>query len=247
MINLNGFLNRFNSLMIFAQIMKFATLCHHKCHMDGLRLNDRFICQFRLLCRFLFPPLCYKLGIDLFLLCLLLQISFHFRQISLQCSGSSLCDRVNIYLDPCNVNAVLMEHIEQIILPGRAGVFHHHIQVRILQFYAPATASGYHYIHDFRIQTVFINLRLHISIHCLFNIFRTLSVQTVKQFFRLCPEISDHIRIIFDNFCLLCCQVSLFHFLGFFGKFLKIDNLRFRTCIHFSLQMLIPVILLGHG
>ena len=215
MINLNGFLNRFYPLMIFSHIVKFATFCHCKCHMDGLRLNNRFLCQFRMLYRFLFQLLCYKLGVDLLLLCLLLQVNFHLRKISLQCSGSSLCDRVNIHPDSRYVNAILMKHIKQIILPGRASVFHHHIQVRILLFHAPATASGYHYIHDFHIQTVFINLRLHISIHCLFNILCTLPVKAVKKLLCLCTEICNHIWIVLSKFCLSCFQFSLLHLFRF--------------------------------
>ena len=243
-IELHSFLYRFNALMVFTHIVKFATFCHCKCHMDGLRLNNRFICQFRLLCRFLFPPLCYKLCIDLLLLCLLLQVSFHLWKISLQCSGSALCNRVNIYLYACNINAVLMKHIEKVIFSGGACVFHNHIQIRVFLLNTSASAPGYHYIHDFRIQTVFINLRLHISIHCFFYIVRTLSVQTMKQFFCLCPEICNHIRIVLSEFCLLCFQICLFHFLGFLRKFLKINNLCFGTCIHLALQKFITIILL---
>jgi len=244
LINLNGFLNRFYPLMIFSHIVKFATFCHCKCHMDGLRLNNRFLCQFRMLYRFLFQLLCYKLGVDLLLLCLLLQVSFHFRQISLQCSSPPLCDWVNIHLNPRNVNAVLMEHIEQIILPCRADVFHNHIQIRIFLLNTSASAPGYHYIHNLCIQTVLVNLRLYIGIYRFFYIVRTLSVQTMKQFFCLCPEICNHIRIVLSKFCLLCFQICLFHFLGFLRKFLKINNLCFGTCIHLALQKFITIILL---
>ena len=184
--------------------------------MDGLRLNNRFICQFRLLCRFLFPPLCYKLCIDLFLLCLLLQIGFYLRQICLQRSSFSFCNRVNIYLNTCDVNTILMKQIKKIIFSGGTDVFHNHIQIRIFLFDTSATAPGYNHIHNLCIQTVLIYLWLHIGIYHLFYVICTLSVQTMKQFLCLCPKICNHIRIVLSKFCLLCFQVCLFHFLCFF-------------------------------
>ena len=233
--------------------MKFSTLRNGKCDMDCLWFNYRLFFQFRkhfffwykcVLFLHQFSPLRDKLIVDLLLLYLLLQVSFHLRKISLQCSGSALCNRVNIYLYACNINAVLMKHIEKVIFSGGACVFHNHIQIRIFLLNTSASAPGYHYIHDFRIQTVFINLRLHISIHCFFYIVRTLSVQTMKQFFCLCPEICNHIRIVLSEFCLLCFQICPFHFLRFFWKLLIIYNLHLRTRIYFALQIFVTIILL---
>ena len=224
-IKFHCFLYRFNALMVFTHIMKFSTLRNRKCDMDCLRLNHRFFFQFRqhffFWCKcvlFLhnFSALCDKLIIDLLLLCLLLQIGFYLRQICLQRSSFSLCNRVNIYLNTCDVNTILMKQIKKIIFSGGTDVFHNHIQIRIFLFDTSATAPGYNHIHNLCIQTVLIYLWLHIGIYHLFYVICTLSVQTMKQFLCLCPKICNHIRIVLSKFCLLCFQVCLFHFLCFF-------------------------------
>ena len=239
--------------MEFAHRVNFSTLRNCKCDMDCLRLNHRLFFQFRkhfsFWCKcvlFLhhFSPLRDKLIVDLFLLCLLLQVGFHLRQICLQRSGFALCNRVNIYLNTCDVNAVLMKHIEKIIFSGGTGVFHNHIQIRIFLLDTPATASGYYHIHNLCIQTVLVYLRLYIGIYRLFYILCTLSVQTMKQFFCLCSEICNHIRIVLSEFCLLCFQICPFHFLRFFWKLLIIYKLHLRTRIYFALQIFVTIILL---